>query len=63
MSGCYWVAQNSKFPTDKWGFVKTNPNCSVALLKSHVFLLIYCKLNTDFITKSQYYYYTWSVRL
>ena len=40
-----WVAKNSKFPVDKWRFDKTDPNCSVALLKSNVFLLIYCKLD------------------
>ena len=42
----YWVAKNSKFSADKWRFDKTNPHyCSVALLKSNVFLLIYCKLS------------------
>ena len=53
MSGCYWVAQNSKFPAHKWTFDKTNPHSSVALSKSNVFLFIYCKLNTNFIAKSQ----------
>ena len=58
----YWVAKNSKFPTDKWRFDKTNPHCSVALSKGNVFLLIYCKVKTHFITRSQYYY-TWGVCL
>ena len=49
----YLVAKNRKFPTDKWRFVKTDPYCSVALPKSNAFLLIYCKLKTNFIAKSQ----------
>ena len=48
----YWVAKNSKFSADKWRFDKTDPHCSVALSKSKVFLLIYCKLKTNFIVKS-----------
>ena len=39
----YWVAKNSKFPTKKWRFDKTDHHCFVALSKSNVFLLIYCK--------------------
>ena len=49
----YWVAKNSKFPVDKWRFDKTDPQCSVALSKSNVFLLIYCKLKTNSMAKSQ----------
>ena len=52
----YWVANNSKFPVDKWRFDKTDPHCSVALSQSNVFLLIYCKLKTNFIAKSQLLY-------
>ena len=42
----YWVAKNSKFSADKWRFDKTDPQCSVALSKSNVFLLICCTLKT-----------------
>ena len=49
----YCVARNGKFPADKWRFDKTDPHCSDALSKSNVFLLIYCKLKTNFIAKSQ----------
>ena len=52
----YWVAKNGKFPADKWKFDKTGPHCSVALSKSNVFLLIYCKLQTNFVGKSQLLY-------
>ena len=52
----YWVAKNSKFSADKWRFDKTDRHCSVPLSKSNVFLLIYCKLKTNFITKSQLLY-------
>ena len=45
------------FAADKLKFVKSDPRCSVALLKV-IFLLIYCKLKTNFIAKSQ-----WCVRL
>ena len=38
----HWVAKNSKFD-------KTDPHCSA-------FLLIYCKLKTNFIAKSQLLY-------
>ena len=48
------------FAADKLKFVKSDPRCSVALLKV-IFLLIYCKLKTNFIAKSQLR--TWSVRL
>ena len=58
----YWEATNGKFPADKWRFDKTDPHCSVALSKSNVFLLIYYKLKTKFIAKSQSDY-TWGVRL
>ena len=57
----YWVAKNSKFPADKWRFDNTDPHSSVALSKSNVFLLIYCKLKTNFIAKSQLL--IWGVRL
>ena len=50
---CYRVAKNNKFPAFKWRFDKTDPHCSVALSKSNVFLLIYCRLKTNFIAKSQ----------
>ena len=54
----YWVAKNSKFPMDKIKkrFHKTNPQCSAALPKSNVFLLVYCKLKTNSITKNQLLY-------
>ena len=45
----YWAAKNSKFSADKWRYDKTDRHCSVALSKSNVFLLIYCKLKTNFI--------------
>ena len=48
------------FTADKLKFVKSDPRCSVALLKV-IFLLIYCKLKTNFIAKSQLR--TWCVRL
>ena len=48
------------FAADKLKFVKSDPRCSVALLKV-IFLLIYCKLKTNFIAKSQLH--TWCVRL
>ena len=35
---------------------KNYPHFSVALAKSNVFLLIYCKLKTNFIAKSQLLY-------
>ena len=50
----YRVAKSSKFSTDKWRFDKTDPRCSVALSKSNVFLLIYCKLKTNFIARVNY---------
>ena len=52
----YWVAKNSKFPADKWRFHKTDSHCSVALSKSNVFFLFYCKLKRNFIAKSQLLY-------
>ena len=50
------MANNSKFAAEKWRFDKTNPHCSVARSKSNVFLLIYCKLRTNFFAKSQLLY-------
>ena len=47
-----WEAKNSKFLADKWRFHKTDRHCSVALSKSNVFLLISCKLKTNFIAES-----------
>ena len=52
----YWVANNSKFPANKWRFDKTDPHCSVALSNSNVFLVICCKLKTNFIAKNQLLY-------
>ena len=52
----YWVAENSKFPADKWRFDKTDTHCSVALSTSNAFLLTYGKLKTNFITKEQLLY-------
>ena len=52
----YWVAKTSKFPANKWRFDKTDPHCSVALSKSNVFLLIYCKLKTNFMATNQLLY-------
>ena len=49
----FWVANISKCPANKWRFDKTDPHCSVARSKSNAFLLIYCKLKTNFIAKSQ----------
>ena len=60
----YRVAKNSKFPADKWvkwRFDKTDPHCSVALSKSNVFLLIYCKLKTISLPRANYH--TWGVCL
>ena len=56
MSGCYCVAENSKFPADKWRFDKTNPHCSVALSKSNVLLSIYCKLKANVFARSRLLY-------
>ena len=52
----YWVPKSSKFPADKWRFDNTDPHSSVAPSKRNVFLLIYCKLKTNFIAKSQLLY-------
>ena len=52
----YWVPKKSKFPADKCRFDKTVPHSFVALSMSNVFLLIYCKLKTFFIAKSQILY-------
>ena len=53
----YWVAKKGKFPADKWRFDKTDPHyCSVVVSKTNVILLIYCKLKTNFIAKSQLLY-------
>ena len=52
----YWVAKKGKSPADKWRFDKTDPHCSVVLSKTNVLLLIYCKLKTNFIAKSQLLY-------
>ena len=50
----YWVSKKGKFPVDKWRFDKIDPHyCSLVLSKSDVFLLIYYKLMTNFIAKSQ----------
>ena len=46
------VAKISKFLADKWRFHKTDRHRSVALSKSNVFLLISCKLKTNFIAES-----------
>ena len=47
------VANNTKFSADKWRFDEIDCYCSVSLSKSNAFLLIYCKLKTNFIFKSQ----------
>ena len=52
----YWVAKNRKFSGHKWRFDKTDSHCSVALSKSNVFLLIYCKLRTNSMAKGQLLY-------
>ena len=52
----YSVAKDSKFPANKWRFDKTDPHCVVALSKSNVVLLIYCKLKINFIAKNQLLY-------
>ena len=49
----YWVAKSSKFPTDKWRFDNIDPHRSVTISKCNVSLLIYCRLKTNFIAKSQ----------
>ena len=41
---------------DKWRFDNTDAHSSVAISKSNVFLLIYSKLKTNFIAKSQLLY-------
>ena len=51
-----WVAKNSKFAMDKWRFDKTDSYCSVAPSKSNAFLLIYCKLKTNFTARSPLLY-------
>ena len=33
----YWVANNSKFPSDKWRFDKTDTHCSDALSRAMYF--------------------------
>ena len=59
----YWVAKKGKFPADQWRSDKTDPHYwFVVLSKNNVFLLIYCKLKTNFIAKAVNYY-TWAVRL
>ena len=52
----YWVAKKGKFSVEKWRFKKTDPHCFVVLSKTNVLLLIYCKLQTNFIAKSQFLY-------
>ena len=52
----YWVAKEGKLSVEKWRFDKTDPHCSVVVSKTNVLLLIYCKLKTNFIAKSQLLY-------
>ena len=52
----HWAAKKGKFSVEKWRFDKTDPHCSVVLSKTSVLLLIYCKLKTNFIAKSQFLY-------
>ena len=49
-------SKKGKSPAEKWRFDKTDPHCSVVLSQTNVFLLIYCKLKTNFIAKSQLLY-------
>ena len=51
----YWVAKIT-ISRGQMEFDKTDPHCSVALSTSNVFLLIYCKLKTNFIANSQILY-------
>ena len=51
-----WVAKKGNFLAEKWRLDKTDPHCSVVLSKTNVFLLVYCKLKTNFIAKSQLLY-------
>ena len=52
----YWVDKSSKFPADKWRFDNIDPHSSVAISKCNVSLLIFCRLKTNFIAKSQLLY-------
>ena len=54
----YWVAKNSKFPADTWNGDLTKPIPTFLLLcqRAAYFLLIYCKLKTNLIAKSQLLY-------
>ena len=52
----YWEAKKGEFPVDKWRFVKSDPHCSVVLLKTNVFLLIYCSLKQVSLPRVNYYY-------
>ena len=63
----FWVAKKSKFLADKKNGDLTEPIPTVLLLCQRamyiVFLLIYCKLKTNFIANSQIYIIPWGVRL
>ena len=44
----YWVANNSKFPADKWNFDKTDPHCPDALSKSNVVFVDLLQIKVKF---------------
>ena len=52
----YWVVKNSKFPAIKWKFDKVDSTVLLLYQRAMYFLLIYCKLKTNFIAKSQLLY-------
>ena len=52
----HWVAENSKFSAEKWRFDNIYPYSSVAISNCNLSLLIYCRLKTNFIAKSQLLY-------
>ena len=52
----YWVAKNSKFPADEWRFHKNETHVLLLCQRAMCILLIYCKLKTNFIAKSQLLY-------
>ena len=49
----YWVANSSEFSRGQMEILQIDPHCSAAISKCNVSLLIYCRLKTNFIAKSQ----------
>ena len=48
-----WVANSSEFSRGQMEILQIDPHCSAAISKCNVSLLIYCRLKTNFIAKSQ----------